>query len=277
MQVIGLPESPRWLVQHDRYEEARSVISALQDVPEDDQSVNAALLDIKNAVDEESRGGPFKIKELFTGGKIQNGRRTAITIAIELMQQFTGSNMMYECYFLTILYKFDAATFRLIRCYSNYYAPVIYQTTMHTSRNLSMILGGCTSLTYLFGSILPLFMMDRFGRRTLLIISSCGLCLCFTMVSILLSLDSTRAAYGAVALIFIFQIFLGIGWLPVPWFYPSEINTTRLRSKGASLASAWNWLAVFTIVKITPIAISEYSCFILDSKKKHFITIQSDC
>jgi hypothetical protein len=48
------------------------------------------------------------------------------------MQQFTGANMI------------------------NYYTPVVYMSTTNLSRTLSPILGGCTSLTYLFASFIPL-------------------------------------------------------------------------------------------------------------------------
>lgn len=145
---------------------------------------------------------------------------------------------------------------------SNYYAPTVYESAMKMSRNMSLILGGCTSLAYLVGSFIPLFLVDRFGRRVLLMLSGAGLCLCFVLVAILLSLDSIRAAYGATAFIFLFQIFYGLGWLPVPWFYPSEISTTRLRTKSAAIASAFNWLSVFAVVKITPIAIGKNpTCF----------------
>lgn len=123
------------------------------------------------------------------------------------------------------------------------------------TRDMSMILSGCTSLAYLVGAALPLFMMDRFGRRVLLMVSGAGLTLCFTMVAILLSFGRIQTAYGATAFIFLFQIFYGLGWLPVPWFYPSEISTTQLRSKSAAISSAVNWASVFVIVKITPIAI----------------------
>lgn len=91
------------------------------------------------------------------------------------------------------------------------------------SRNMSMILSGCTSLAYLVGAALPLLVMDRYGRRPLLMISGTGLALCFAMVAILLSFDRVQTAYGATAFIFFFQIFYGLGWLPVPWFYPSEV------------------------------------------------------
>lgn len=137
----------------------------------------------------------------------------------------------------------------------NYYAPVIYTNAMHLSRNLSLILGGCTSLTYLLGSILPLFVADHFGRRTLLMFSAAGLCMCFALAAILLSIGTVSAAYGATAMAFLFQIFMGIGWLPVPWFYPSEVTTTRIRSRGQAFGGFINWMCVFTVVQITPIAI----------------------
>lgn len=95
----------------------------------------------------------------------------------------------------------------------NYYAPTVYQNAMNLERNLSLILGGCTSLTYLIGSIIPLFTADRFGRRSLLMFSAVGLCFCFAMAAILLSLGTVSAAYGATAMVFLFQIFMGAGWV----------------------------------------------------------------
>jgi hypothetical protein len=74
------------------------------------------------------------------------------------------------------------------------------------------------------------------------------------MVSILLSLDSTGGGYSATAFIFLFQLIYGVGWLPVPWFYPSEISTTRTRTSMQAIASGWNWMFVFVVVKITPIS-----------------------
>lgn len=230
LQVIGLPESPRWLVQHDRHDEARDVAAAIADRETNDPDVVRTILDIQTSLEEEQKGGPFRFMELFTWGEEQNLRRLLITITVELGQQFTGSNMI------------------------NYYGPVMFQTTMGMGRNLSMILGGAIQCTYLVGSAIPVLLMDRFGRRTLLMICSIGLCFCFVMVSILLSLGTTNAAYGATAFIFIFQIFYGIGWLPVPWFYPSEISTTRTRTRMQAIASGWNWMAVFAVVKITPIS-----------------------
>lgn len=229
-QVIGLPETPRWLVAHDRHEDARAVIAAITDQPLEDHSVSKTLLDIQSGLEEEHKDGPFKIRELFTWGEVQNLRRLFLVISIQLGQQFSGSNMI------------------------NYYLPSILENDMGLTRNLSLILGGCAQCTYLVGSAIPVFLMDRYGRRTLLMASSAGLCLCFVMVTILLSVGGHSAAYAAVAFIFIFQLCYGVGWLPVPWFYPSELTTTRIRTRMQAVASGWNWMAVFAVVKITPIS-----------------------
>lgn len=100
----------------------------------------------------------------------------------------------------------------------NYYAPIVYQNAMNLSRNLSLILGGCTSLAYLVGSIIPLWSMDCFGRRTSLMVSAAGLCTCFILTAIFLSIGTTSCAYAATVFVFIFQLFLGFGYLPVPWY-----------------------------------------------------------
>ncbi|KAI8293970.1 Sugar transporter STL1 [Colletotrichum sp. SAR 10_98] len=171
LQIVGLPETPRWLVARDRYEEGRDVIAAILDKPLDDEAVGRVLLDIQSGLEEERRDGPFRFKELFSWGSQQNLRRLILTISVQLGQQFSGSNMI------------------------NYYLPVIFTDTMGMDRELALILGGCAQITYLVGSAIPVFLMDRFGRRVLL-------------------MGSSGAASGAVAFIFLFQLFYGVGWLP---------------------------------------------------------------
>lgn len=72
--------------------------------------------------------------------------------------------------------------------------------------------------------------------------SSAGLCLCFIMAAILLSVGAIGAAYAAVAFIFVFQLVHGVVWLPVPWFYPLELATRRARARMQAVASGWNWM-----------------------------------
>ncbi|KAL1584634.1 hypothetical protein WHR41_06928 [Cladosporium halotolerans] len=243
IQVLPLPETPRWLIEHGRTTDGSRILAALRskDSTTDDEEIVYQRRAIETALELESAGGPFQYKELLQGGKLQNLRRMILCGMVNLMQQFTGSNVI------------------------NYYAPTVYQNAMNLERNLSLILGGCTSLTYLIGSIIPLFTADRFGRRSLLMFSAVGLCFCFAMAAILLSLGTVSAAYGATAMVFIFQIFMGAGWLPMPWFYPSEITTTRIRSRGQAFGGFINWMSVFAVVQITPIAIQniDYRTFII--------------
>ncbi|KEF52075.1 uncharacterized protein A1O9_11701 [Exophiala aquamarina CBS 119918] len=235
IQMLPLPESPRWLIEKGRNNEAATVLARLQVVqPATEQDEHVVLLckQIETSIELEAAAtGGFKYSELLSGGKLQNLRRMVLASAVNIMQQFTGANMI------------------------NYYAPVVYQNAMHLSRNLSLILGGCTSLTYLAASFIPLWTVDKFGRRSLLMISASGLSFCFMMAAILLSTGTGSAAYAATAFIFIFQIFLGIGFLPIPWLYPSEVTTTRIRSRGQAFSGFMNWMCVFTVVQITPIAI----------------------
>ncbi|KAJ3962048.1 hypothetical protein N0V92_001225 [Colletotrichum tropicale] len=125
LQIVGLPETPRWLVARDRYEEGRDVIAAILDKPLDDEAVGRVLLDIQSGLEEEKRDGPFRFKELFLWGSQQNLRRLILTISVQLGQQFSGSNMI------------------------NYYLPVIFTDTMGMDRELALILGGCAQITYL--------------------------------------------------------------------------------------------------------------------------------
>ena len=81
--------------------------------------------------------------------------------------------------------------------------------------------------------------------------SAAGLCLCFSLAPILPLIETREVAHTATALVFIFQISPGIGWLPILWFHPSEVITTRIRSRGQALGAFVNWCYDFTVVHIT--------------------------
>ncbi|KAH7908218.1 general substrate transporter [Hygrophoropsis aurantiaca] len=232
IQVSVLPDSPRWLIAHGRTDEGAQILAQLEDRASDHPDVVEKLKEIEVSLELESAGGPFRYAELIQGGPLGNFRRMCLCAGINIMQQFTGANMI------------------------NYLAPVVYQGTMGLSRNLSLILGGCTAVTFMFASFIPLWTVDRYGRRMLLMVSAAGLSLCFILTAVLLSTGSKPAAYGAAAMVFLFQVFLGIGFLPIPWLYPAEISTTRIRARGSSISSLSNWLSTFIIVQITPPAIA---------------------
>ncbi|KAI0821858.1 general substrate transporter [Trametes gibbosa] len=217
LQVMVLPDSPRWCMAHGRAEEGARILAQLEDRDSPDHP---------------------DVRELLQGGPLGNFRRICLCIGVNVMQQFTGHILTHSL---------------------SYLAPVVYQNTMGLSRNLSLILGGFTAVTYMVASFIPLWTVDRYGRRALLMTSATGLSVCFIIASILLSIGTKGAAYGATAMVFIFQIFLGIGFLPIPWLYPAEITTTRIRARGSAISSFFNWMCVFAVVEMTPPAIANIS------------------
>lgn len=191
LQTIGLPETPRWLLAHDRHDEASLVIAAIAGKPSNDPSVKRTISSIQKSLDKENQDGPFHFRELFTWGLTQNFRRLLLAISVQLAQQFSGSNMI------------------------NYYSPLVFQKSVSLDRNSSLLLGGGAQCTYLLGSMIPVLLMDRYGRRFLLIVCSTGLSFCFIMITVMLYLGTRASEYSSIVFIYIFQLIRGIGWLPV--------------------------------------------------------------
>lgn len=98
-----------------------------------------------------------------------------------------------------------------------YYAPVIFQTSIGLSRNLSLLFGGCTTLVFWVSSALPIWIIDIVGRRKLMLGGAFIQMSCMITLAVTVWDGGVVASYfGAVAL-FVFYIGFGIGWLAIPW------------------------------------------------------------
>lgn len=94
LQILPLPETPRWLIEKGRISEAGDVLARLKSrhVTPDDEEVMFLRRQIETSIELESAGGPFRYSELLRGGKIQNLRRIILCGLVNVMQQFTGSS-----------------------------------------------------------------------------------------------------------------------------------------------------------------------------------------
>ena len=77
-----------------RYTEARHLLARLAGTSADSEEVDTELTNIKDALEAQSRDGPFKMKELLHNGPSQNLRRTLLGVASQFFQQISGINLI---------------------------------------------------------------------------------------------------------------------------------------------------------------------------------------
>lgn len=88
------PESPRWLLTHDRHEEAVKVIAALDGRGIEEQSVRSQAAVIVESIKASGHvaGKSTPMSALFTHGKTQHFRRMLLGLGSQMMQQLSGCN-----------------------------------------------------------------------------------------------------------------------------------------------------------------------------------------
>ncbi|KZT20815.1 general substrate transporter [Neolentinus lepideus HHB14362 ss-1] len=221
-----LPESPRWLVKNGRTAEALAVISALDDRPPSDPGVQRTFLGIREAVAMEGGVGKASLKELFHGGPSQNFRRACLGIVNQCFQQITGINLI------------------------TYYATLLFERLGINDRN-SRIIAACNGTEYFLASLIAIALIDRVGRRKLMLGGAVGQCITMVLLAILGSIDNSATQIVSAVLLFVFNSFFAVGWLGMTWLYPAEIVGLRIRAPANALSTASNWIFNFVVVMVT--------------------------
>jgi MFS family permease len=141
---------------------------------------------------------------------------------------------------------------------TSYYFPIILTENIGLSEFMARVLTGCNATSYMISSALCFWMIERFGRRQLML-GGLGLqCLAYVMVSIAVGSQSTAPfEWGAVAITFLFFYYAAFGctWGMVPWVYQAEINSLAMRTIGSASATSTNWLFGFVCTQFTPTGI----------------------
>jgi MFS family permease len=148
--VVALPESPRWLLKHDKDEVAVEILTRLKRCPPEDPIIQEEVAQIKK-IKEITDGKKLTLKEFYGNGPEMNRWRVTIGYTSQLFQQIGGTNLV------------------------TYYATTVFEDSLGFSPALSRLLTACYGTLYLMAAIAALFIVDRYGRRRMLIIGSVGM------------------------------------------------------------------------------------------------------
>jgi sugar porter (SP) family MFS transporter len=206
--LLGVPESPRWLVQKGRTEQARTVLAKFMNAPE----AEAEFEQISVAVEQES------------GSVWAAGLRKPLLIAIALavFQQITGIN--------TILY----------------YGSLIFLEQIPKHSDSSALLANVVvGAVNLIGTIVALSVVDRLGRRPLLLATFSGMAA--SLVLLALSIHFHFAAVLSLFFVLAYVACFAVGVGPTVWIVMAEIFPTKVRGRAMSLATISLWLACLLI------------------------------
>ena len=215
--MLTVPKTPRWLVEHGREDEAREVLERLR-AGDEEADVDGEMREIGDSV-RDGRG--LRVRDLW-GGRIRPLLLVGLGLAI--FQQFVGVN--------TVIY----------------YAPTILQQTGLTAdKAITQTLS--VGLTNVVFTVVAILLLDKVGRRPLLLIGTIGLGFSLVLLAVFFGVGSLQHSDPWIALValIVYIACFAIGLGPVFWLMISEIFPQRLRSRAMSVTTVANWLANFLV------------------------------
>lgn len=204
--LIFLPESPRWLVTRRRVDEAYRILNRV----ESSEDARRHLEELKLVTEADK----LRFRDLF-GGRFR--KPLMIGVGLAVFQQITGVNAII------------------------YYTPTILQMAGFQSAKsaiLATVLVGGVNLVL---TVVALFLLDRVGRRPLLLFGIGGMLVSLIFLGYLFgAAHVSRAAILSDVLAYLACFAIGLG--PVFWLLISEIYPTTIRGQAMSVASVTIWI-----------------------------------
>jgi sugar porter (SP) family MFS transporter len=206
--MFFLPESPRWLLSHNLPGAARSVLRRIRS----SRDVDTELDEIRKSLEVKSGGWADLLKPPVRPALV-------VGIGLAIFQQITGIN--------TVIY----------------YAPMIFESAGFTTASGSILATVGVGVINVVLTLVAMALMDRVGRRPLLLIGLAGMVLGLGLLGLAFQLASLAGALGWIAIVSL-MVYVGafaIGLGPVFWLLISEIYPLKIRGLAMSVASAANW------------------------------------
>jgi SP family arabinose:H+ symporter-like MFS transporter len=213
--LFGIPRSPRWSVSKDRIDEAMEVLKLMGD-----PDPQTELADIQQALKEShavANEPVFQWKYRYP---------LFLAISIGAFNQLAGINAIL--YYLNNI--FAAAGFSQM------------------SGDLQAIAIGATNLVF---TLIGMALIDRLGRKTLLLIGAAGTAACLAGVAYVFITQSHQAAL--LGLLVVYIAFFAVSQGAVIWVYIGEVFPNVVRNKGQSVGNSSHWIMNAAIALIFPI------------------------
>ncbi|MHC5795676.1 sugar porter family MFS transporter [Lacisediminihabitans sp. FW035] len=227
-----LPESPRFLVLKKRDDDVRAIFARIW--PDDD--VERAIRDMRDAIKTDEEGSK---KGALRGDRFGLKPIVWIGIILSVFQQFVGINVIF------------------------YYSTTLWKSVGFQEKD-SFTISVITAVTNIAVTFVAIALVDRVGRRPILLVGSAGMTLslatmaiAFSQADVVKGAPSLPGAWGPIALVAanVFVVSFGASWGPVVWVLLGEIFPTRIRARALGVAAAAQWIANFLVtVSFPPLA-----------------------
>ncbi len=221
--LLFIPETPPWLLVNHREEHAIAVLKKIRQ----DRDWKSHLNEMKKSASPHKRGG---WSELF---KPHLRFVLLIGILLNCFQQITGINTVF------------------------YYAPKIFQLAGFASASgaISATLG--VGLVNVLFTSLSLWLLDKWGRRPLLIWGVTGMVVSLLVLSLAFFTGSELIDLIAIISLMVYVASFGISLGPIPYLLISEIYPLRIRGKAMTVGIVSNWLFNY-LVSLTFLDLMKY-------------------
>ncbi|HEY2468646.1 MAG TPA: sugar porter family MFS transporter [Terracidiphilus sp.] len=210
--LLFIPESPRWLITHQQREKGKSILTRIYGA---EQAAIELLLVEQASVTEEGTW-----RELLTPA---TRRPLVIAIALAVSCQITGIN--------TVLY----------------YGSILISEhfsgqTSGSALTANIVIG----LTNFVSTLIALRCMDRWGRRTMLLVASAGMAVSLLLFVIALQIPGVSPSI-ILTCILAYVAFFAFAMGPIPWVVISEIFPNKIRGRAASIATSTLWTSTLIV------------------------------
>jgi sugar porter (SP) family MFS transporter len=218
--LTSLPESPRWLLSKNKMDEAVSVMMKIGG----QQLINDELPEMEKMILIEKDQEKVRLGEIFKG-KI--GKIVLIGTLIAAFQQITGINAVIM------------------------FAPNIFQAAGSVAVD-SLMLSVIVGLVNFLMTIIALWLVDKKGRKTLLLWGAAGMIISLAYLSFEFA-KPFQSGIGVLIALLLYISFFAASFAPVMWVIISEIYPNRIKGVAMSFSTAVSWLCTFLTVYFAPV------------------------